>query len=738
VSKLAERPPVTGRAPGERTAATLDRVQAALPLVSVYLWLCIVYAVEAWQRVTPWLFTDELELTQLSRSIAATGHAARRGEAHSPGTLYAVFTAPMWLIHDVAAAYATIKYVDVFAMASVVFPTYFLARMVVRRPAALFAAAGAGAIPSLAYSSYIVEETVAYPYAALCFFLIAKALVVRGWRWPAAAVVASAIAPFVRGELVMIPVVLVFAALFALWSGPRASDWRRTWSAGDWLGAVALLFGAVFLVSGVASHHSLEWLSVTRYYKHRIVVQGNWAAGALAIGLGVVPLIGGIAALLRAPGEQPSRRLRMFRCVAVAGLVSFGLYTAMKAAYLSTHFATRVEERNLVYVAPLLFVGTAVVLERRRANLLALLAGAAYALYLVGYAVYHAVGSPYEMGVQLYSDALGFAILQQANRYLYVTPEIVRWVLLGVVLAGSFVLLAARLVRGRERLVVGLTVGLAAVVLAWTLTGEIAAATGTISISRSFADTVRRPFTWVDDATAREPTLYLGASEQDQDPEWLLEFWNRSITRVSSLDGTVGGPGPAGGPNLGHDGTILWGDTPSQYAFAVEDWPCVDLAGTPVATHRFRAGGKLKVWHLVSLTHPNRLRAECTGIYPDGWSGANDSAYFRFAGPAGWLRIVYSRRAWHGKTGPSPVHFLLGKLVINANAEPILGRVTRQANGTIDSEQTKVAWLPVPAGRFAVHVVVDRKFVPAQYEPALGDVRLLGAEVSYRFFRRRP
>src|SRR5207248_467696 len=82
---------------------------------------------------------------------------------------------------------------------------------------------------------------------------------------------------------------------------------RRPWSAGDWLRAVALVFGAVFLVSGVASHHSLELLSVTRYYKHRIVVQGNWAAGALAIGLGVIPLIGGIAALLRAPGEEPSR-----------------------------------------------------------------------------------------------------------------------------------------------------------------------------------------------------------------------------------------------------------------------------------------------------------------------------------------------------------------------------------------------------------------------------------------------
>ena len=40
-------------------------------------------------------------------------------------------------------------------------------------------------------------------------------------------------------------------------------------------------------------------------------------------------------------------------------LVAFGLYTAAKAAYLSTVFATRVEERNLIYLCPLLFIATA-------------------------------------------------------------------------------------------------------------------------------------------------------------------------------------------------------------------------------------------------------------------------------------------------------------------------------------------------------------------------------------------
>ena len=62
-------------------------------------------------------------------------------------------------------------------MTAVVFPTYFLARTIVGKPAALFAATAAAAVPALAYSQVISEEALAYPYAALCFFLIAKAIV---------------------------------------------------------------------------------------------------------------------------------------------------------------------------------------------------------------------------------------------------------------------------------------------------------------------------------------------------------------------------------------------------------------------------------------------------------------------------------------------------------------------------------------------------------------------------------
>ena len=718
------------------------RLTSALPLATVYIWLCLVYLVEAWKRVTPWLFGDELELTQLSRSIAATGHAARRGVAHGPHSLYTYFTAPMWLINDVSTAFAGIKYLDVFVMTSVVFPTYFLARMIVGRRAALFAAAGAGMIPSLAYSSWIVEENLAYPYATWSMFLIAKALVEyrrrsrRSTAWVVAAVLSALLGPAVRGELIVLPIVLALALAFAWWSSDASVRRRATWSIGNWIGAVFLAFGAVFVISGILSRHTQEWYEVTTLYKHRSIIMGDWAVGALAIGIGVIPLVVGLAALFRLPGERPTRELRMVRSVSLAGLIGFTLYTALKASYLSTQFETRVEERNIIYIAPLLFVLTALVLERRRVNVDALIASSVYGFYLVGYALYHVVKAPYEMWIQLYSDALGFSLLQQANRYLALDTTGARVLLICFLALCIGLLLAQGRFRNRPRLGSALTVALAVLILGWTITGEIGAAAGNVSISRTAGTTLRHPFSWIDAVTHGKPTIYMGQGETDPNPENLVEFWNRSIVRVSSVDGSVKGPGPSGGPNLSLDGTIT-GEP--QYSYGVEDWPCVDLAGTRVTSHDYSAGGGTRAWRLVALDTPNRVLSMCTGLYADGWTGASDGAYFRFgSGKPGWIRIFVSRRKWGGPSDPSPVHLIVGKLVVNANHQPILGAVTKQVDLTIDSQQTKICWIPTPSARFAVHVVVDKKFVPAEVLPRLSDRRTLGAETHFDFFSARP
>ena len=715
-----------------RHSTLADRLLAAVPLASIYLWLSIVYVFEAWKRITPWLFTDELETTQIARAIAATGHPARRGQPYHHHSLYPYLLAPVWLIHDVATAYSGVEYLDVLVMTSVLFPTYFLARLVVRRGWALFAAAAAAAIPSVAYSSWIVEETLAYPYAALCFFLIAKALIEKSRGWIAAAIVASLVAPFVRSEFVVIPIIVVFAVFFAAWSSDWGRDRRAKWSTGDYIGVYVLAAGLIITVSGYASHRYHPWYAVTTYYKHRIFVLGDWAAGALTIGLGVIPLVFGLAALVPAYGDKRDRTLRLVRCVSAAGIIGFGLYTAMKAAYLSTVFETRVEERNLIYIAPLLFIGTALVLERRRANLVALAAAGAYGFYLV-------VGTPFKMGVQLYSDALGFSILQQANRYYQWTPAMAQWLLIGILLGGVALLAAATLLPRSGAVFTGVAAALAIGILAWNVTGEISAASGNVSVSRQLEATLRHPFTWVDHVARGKPTLYLAQAVADKNPEWELEFWNRSIVTVDSLDATLGGPGPSGTPNITADGRVYWSINPNApgrvYDYAVEDWPCVDFEGLVAARHFYNGGAaQLKEWRLIRLTKPNRLRAECSGLYADGWSGANDSTYFRFVAPKqGWLRIRISRQNWPA----TPVHVQLASITTKYR-EPQLGRVYRDLRFDIKRRGSKVIWLRTPRSIFGARVVVVNKFIPQQIDPRLGDVRTLGAQVDYHFFKKLP
>jgi hypothetical protein len=245
---------------------------------------------------------------------------------------------------------------------------------------------------------------------------------------------------------------LLLSTLFALWSSEWARERRRTWSSGDYIGFFTLVAGVVIAVSGYASWHSNQWIQVTAYNwtKHRAFIYGDWAAGAFAIGLGVIPLVAGLAGLVPVRGEKRTRELRMVRSVALAGLIAFGLYTAMKAAYLSMNFETRVEERNLIYIAPLFFIGTALVLERRRVNLRArgrrgirLLSHCRHAFF---------------MDRQLYSDALGLAILEQGNRFFELTPTAAQWWLLALLVVGLALVLAMMFLRGRRTLSTALAV----------------------------------------------------------------------------------------------------------------------------------------------------------------------------------------------------------------------------------------------------------------------------------------
>ena len=87
----------------------LDRFLAAVPVAVAALLLLTLLFWESATRRTPTVFSDELEWAQISRAIAATGHAARRGDPVAFKSLYAFLIAPCWWIRSTGAAYATIK-----------------------------------------------------------------------------------------------------------------------------------------------------------------------------------------------------------------------------------------------------------------------------------------------------------------------------------------------------------------------------------------------------------------------------------------------------------------------------------------------------------------------------------------------------------------------------------------------------------------------------------------------------
>jgi len=702
-----------------------DRVLAALPLVTVFVWLCFFYAWQSWGHVTPWLFSDEVKLADISRSIAHTGHPGIRGKSGYFYTLYAYVLAPAWWIGDVHTAYAVAKYIGAITMTTAVFPAYWLARLVVSRRLALVAALGSGVIPALYYAPELIQEPLAYPYSTLTLYLIAKALLTRrrGWVW--GAVAASAFAPLVRSQLAVLPAVLLLAWLLRLWGTKRVRAWRSSWSWRDWTGFVTLLLGLFFILSAFLSYHSTSW-HIATYFWGRMFKYGLYAAGSFTIGLGILPVVLGLAALARVRRDEPrSEPERVFATVLAAAVIGFGLYTAIKASYISAVFSTITYERNLMYLAPLLFTGTALFLQRRRLNLAAFGAASGFALFLI-------LSTPYQMQLHFVSDAPGVAILEAANRKLSWTPGDARAALLALFAVAVAVPLAVHLLRpGRAGAAAALG-ALMLVVLGWNFTGEISAASASNSFAHDFLANVPDPPDWIQQNTHGAPTTYLGERINDPNPVWLTEFWNPAVQNVWSIDGTAPGPGPTETPDLqSADGALQQQRVRSKYV--VLDSDVFDVYGPQVA--------QIGRWRLVEYAYPLRLRRTISGFYNDGWM-AGHAFYSRFSSSGkrpGTVTVTVSRAGWAGKNPAGLVTIRAGRLEVKPG-QPIdklrIPAATATIRGTIPNGQVREFTIDTPAPPFGISVDIRRTFVPHKLDPRISDQRQLGAIVAFSFQER--
>ena len=691
-----------------------------LALCGAYFLLATLYAWQAWRRETITILTDELEFSQISRAISEVGHPARRQEAYGFTSLAPWFTAPFWWIQKVSTAYEAIKYFQALVMTLTIFPAYAIARRVVSKPWAVFAAVGTIAAPALSYSPILVEEPFAYPIAVTALWLIILAVEKPTVRTVAIATGGCIVGVLTRGQLTALLATLVISLAAVAWSSAPMQRWRATWTRRDRVGAAALGVGFVFFLSSFLGKQSQNYADVTAQWKGRIVEYGAWALGGFSIGVGIIPVIALLSVPFLGGDERRKPGMRSFLLVAGSATAAFVWYAAIKGAYLSTKGYGGIIERNLIYLTPLAFVATAVILERARPSRW-VIAGAS--TVVLGALVW----TPLSRGIDQfpYYEAHGLAILAFLNRewgWPADRIETAAWV--SAIVGGVVLIAVSRLRQGA----VGrwLPIGVALFLLAWNQTNEIYAAIGEHDFSRNVAANLPKPADWIDQAIAPEKATILGQHIGDGRGIWDNEFWNRSVARVWSVDGSTPGPGRSVTPDLVKPDGTLWPRPPTPYVVEMNG---VELVGKEVARNDQGA-------ILVKLGDAFRLRWNADGIEPDGWM-LGEAAYNRFdvSKDGDALAVVTLSRQTFCPTNhasvPGNIKVTIGPIAVSSKKEPKIGRVTGSETVYVPACASRPVVFNAPRVPWRIEIEAET-FVPHEVDPPYSpDTRPLGAQVNF-------
>ena len=157
----------------------------------------------------------------------------------------------------------------------------------------------------------VMQEPIAYFAAALAFYVTAR-LLVEATRWNiAAALAAAVVAPFVRDELIIVPAIMLAAlGLRSAWRGAgRAAVGRASWAR-----RVALAAGPLWRSWSLVevARAGATQVEVAMQSPGTMLDQTLWAWGALIVGLGVLPVVIGLAMVAPAASIERTRAVVAF------------------------------------------------------------------------------------------------------------------------------------------------------------------------------------------------------------------------------------------------------------------------------------------------------------------------------------------------------------------------------------------------------------------------------------------
>jgi Dolichyl-phosphate-mannose-protein mannosyltransferase len=304
------------------------------------------------RMVAPWIMVDELIYSELAKSFAEQGRFLIRGvpTGSSYGFVYPMLISPAYrAFASVPDAYEAAKAINSVLMSLAAVPTYLLARRVLDRPLALAAAGLSVAIPSLVYTGMLMTENAFYPIF-LCVVLALVRMLERPTRLNQLGLLALCLLAYETRQqaLALFPAVLTAPLLL----GRRGlSRFRVLYVTVAATALVALVAEAVRGKTPLALLGAYQTAGRHRYSAAAVAKWLLWHVAELDLYLGVVPL----SAFLVLAVSRRSLEQRQRAFVAAAGAVTVWMVLEV-AAFASLPSVTRVEERNMFYVAPLFLI----------------------------------------------------------------------------------------------------------------------------------------------------------------------------------------------------------------------------------------------------------------------------------------------------------------------------------------------------------------------------------------------
>ena len=602
-----EKPrPAAERAPDVRPRR-LGRGVAAAALVAL---VAVSAAVRGWAALavpSPWYIPDEVIYGELGRSLYEHGRFDILGG--TPGFYGLVYPALVGLplsLSDVELGYDLLRVLQAVLMSLVAVPVFLWGRTLMARGWALVAAALSLAAPGLAFAGFVMTEVVFYPVLCLAAWAMARALVVPSLANQAVVVAAVFLTAMTRLQaIVLAPAFFGAVALDVAFARTWLRGARRFLPAAGGFGAIGLVWAAVTLGSGGGALGAYSVTATETSYSVADVARFSlYHAADLLLVTAVLPVVAlAILAVPAGRGRERSPEARAYVAVTVAITVVF----VAAVGVFTSRWLDRLAERNLIALAPLLFLGFCLWLDRGAPRpRVATAVAAAGALALLA-------ATPWDDLVTRAAQPDAFSTIPL--RWMRISyPELDVKV---VLLVGAVELLVlAVLIPRRARWLMPATVG--ALLAAASIPVTVEVTREARDYARLFIGSDAR---WIDRGTEGS-VAYLYGGEQPWTggaPVWVNLFWNRRVDRLYNLFGPwIAGPVPRSTVRPAADGRLLGRggrEADGEYAVASRR---ITLVGQPIA----QGGTSLVLWR---IEPPLRLSTRATGFDAAGALSAQGS-----------------------------------------------------------------------------------------------------------------